>query len=175
MLQPYPVANKEKIDTAAIAETEWLQAVITGIRNIRGEMNIAPGKPLPILLQNYSDQDKAWLEENGNSLKTLARTESLTLLGDDEAPPDAATSLVGDMKVLVPFGAFIDKDAEINRLHKEIEKLEKDLARSTAKLSNSSFVDKAPAAVVEKERARMAEMEQARSSLGEQLKKIEAL
>jgi valyl-tRNA synthetase len=175
MLQPYPVANKEKIDTAAIAETEWLQAVITGIRNIRGEMNIAPGKPLPILLQNYSDQDKAWLEENGNSLKTLARTESLTLLGDDEAPPDAATSLVGDMKVLVPFGAFIDKDAEINRLHKEIEKLEKDLARSTAKLSNSSFVDKAPAVVVEKERARVAEMEQARSSLGEQLKKIEAL
>ena len=145
MLQPYPVANKEKIDTAAIAETEWLQAVITGIRNIRGEMNIAPGKPLPILLQNYSDQDKTWLEESGNSLKTLARTESITLLGDNETPPDAATSLVGDMKVLVPFGAFIDKDAEINRLHEEIEKLEKDLARSTAKLSNSSFVDKAPA------------------------------
>ena len=175
MLQPYPVANKEKIDTAAIAETEWLQAVITGIRNVRGEMNIAPGKPLPILLQNYSDQDKAWLEENGNSLKTLARTESITLLSDDETPPDAATSLVGDMKVLVPFGAFIDKDAEISRLHKEIEKLEKDLARSTGKLSNSSFVDKAPAAVVEKERTRVAEMEQARSSLGEQLKKIEAL
>ena len=175
MLQPYPVANKEKIDTAAIAETEWLQAVITGIRNIRGEMNIAPGKPLPILLQNYSDQDKTWLEESGNSLKTLARTESITLLGDNETPPDAATSLVGDMKVLVPFGAFIDKDAEINRLHKEIEKLEKDLARSTGKLSNASFVDKAPAAVVEKERTRVAEMEQARSALGEQLKKIEAL
>jgi valyl-tRNA synthetase len=175
MLQPYPVANKEKIDTAAIAETEWLQAVITGIRNIRGEMNIAPGKPLPILLQNYSDQDKTWLEESGNSLKTLARTESITLLGDNETPPDAATSLVGDMKVLVPFGAFIDKDTEINRLHKEIEKLEKDLARSTGKLSNASFVDKAPAAVVEKERTRVAEMEQARSALGEQLKKIEAL
>jgi valyl-tRNA synthetase len=175
MLQPYPVANKEKIDTAAIAETEWLQAVITGIRNIRGEMNIAPGKPLPILLQNYSRQDEAWLEENANSLKTLARTESITLLSNEETPPDAATSLVGDMKVLVPFGAFIDKAAEINRLHKEIEKLDKDLARSTGKLSNPSFVDKAPAAVVEKERARVADMEQARSSLGQQLKKIEAL
>ena len=90
-------------------------------------------------------------------------------------PPDAATSLVGDMKVLVPFGAFIDKDAEIKRLQKEMEKLDKDLARSTGKLSNASFVDKAPAAVVEKERLRVTEMEQALASLGDQLKKIEAL
>jgi valyl-tRNA synthetase len=56
-----------------------------------------------------------------------------------------------------------------------MEKLEKDLARSTGKLSNASFVDKAPAAVVEKERARVSEMEQALASLGEQLNKVEAL
>ena len=79
------------------------------------------------------------------------------------------------MKVLVPFGAFIDKDAEIKRLQKEMEKLNKDLARSTSKLSNASFVDKAPAAVVEKERLRVTEMEQALASLGDQLIKIEAL
>ena len=175
MLQPYPVADEKKIDTSAIAETEWLQQVITGIRNIRGEMNISPGKPLPILFQNYNAQNQAWLERNSKSLKTLARLESITCLGNDETPPDAATSLVGDMKVLVPFGAFIDKDAEIKRLQKEMEKLEKDLVRSTAKLSNPSFVDKAPAAVVDKERLRVTEMEQALASLGDQLKKIEAL
>jgi valyl-tRNA synthetase len=175
MLQPYPVADEKKIDTSAIAETEWLQQVITGIRNIRGEMNISPGKPLPILFQNYNAQNQAWLERNSKSLKTLARLESITCMGNDETPPDAATSLVGDMKVLVPFGAFIDKDAEIKRLQKEMEKLEKDLVRSTAKLSNPSFVDKAPAAVVDKERLRVTEMEQALASLGDQLKKIEAL
>ena len=149
MLQPYPVADEKNIDDSAIAETEWLQSVITGIRNIRGEMNISPGKPLPVLFQNCNAQDQSWLGDNAKSLKTLARIETITCLRNDETPPDAATSLVGDMKVLVPFGAFIDKDAEIKRLQKEIEKLEKDLARSTAKLSNPSFVDKAPDAVVE--------------------------
>ena len=175
MLQPYPVADEEKIDLSAIAETEWLQSVITGIRNIRGEMNISPGKPLPVLFQNLNQQDTTWLSANDSRLKTLARIETITYLGNDEDSPDAATALVGEMKVLVPFGAFIDKDEEIKRLHKEMEKIEKDLSRSTGKLSNVSFVDKAPAAVVEQERARVTEMEQALASLGEQLKKIEAL
>jgi valyl-tRNA synthetase len=175
MLQPYPVKDEEKIDESAIAETEWLQSVITGIRNIRGEMNIAPGKPLPVFFQDLNQQDSDWLAANESKLKTLARIEEITCLAKGENSPDAATALVGDMKVLVPFGAFIDKDEEIKRLHKEMEKIEKDLARSTGKLSNASFVDKAPAAVVEKERARVAEMEQALASLGEQLKKIEAL
>jgi valyl-tRNA synthetase len=175
MLQPYPVADEDKIDESAIAETEWLQAVITGIRNIRGEMNIAPGKPLPVFFQGLSQQDSDWLAANDSKLKTLARIEEITCLTNEDTSPDAATALVGDLKVLVPFGAFIDKDEEIKRLHKEMEKIEKDLARSTGKLSNSSFVDKAPAVVVEKERARVKEMEQAIASLGEQLKKIEAL
>jgi valyl-tRNA synthetase len=175
MLQPYPVADEEKIDLSAIAETEWLQSVITGIRNIRGEMNISPGKPLPVLFQNLNQQATAWLTANDSRLKTLARIETITCLGNDEDSPDAATALVAEMKVLVPFGAFIDKDEEIKRLHKEMEKIEKDLSRSTGKLSNASFVDKAPAAVVDKERARVTEMEQALASLGEQLKKIEAL
>ncbi|GMR06619.1 MAG: valine--tRNA ligase [Gammaproteobacteria bacterium] len=175
MLQPYPVADEKKIDESALAETEWLQAVITGIRNIRGEMNIAPGKPLPVFLQNLSQQDSVLLAANENKLKTLARIEEITCLANNETSPDAATALVGDLKVLVPFGAFVDKDEEIKRLHKEMGKIEKDRARSTGKLSNASFVDKAPAAVVEKERARVTEMEQALASLGEQLKKIEAL
>ncbi|NOY16329.1 MAG: valine--tRNA ligase [Gammaproteobacteria bacterium] len=175
MLQPYPVANEKKIDKSAIAETEWLQAVITGIRNIRGEMNIAPGKPLPVFFQNLNQQDTDILAANNNKLKTLARIEEITCLSNDETSPDAATALVGDLKVLVPFGAFIDQGEEIKRLHKEMEKIEKDLARSTGKLSNANFVDKAPAAVVEKERARVTEMEQALASLGEQLQKIEAL
>ncbi|MFW2440775.1 MAG: valine--tRNA ligase [Arenicellales bacterium] len=175
MLQPYPVTDEEKIDESAIAETEWLQSVITGIRNIRGEMNIPPGKPLPVFFQGLSKQDTDWLNANNGKLKTLARIEEITCLSNEDNSPDAATALVGDMKVLVPFGAFIDKDEEIKRLQKEMEKLEKDLASLTAKLSNTSFVDKAPAAVVEKVRVRVTEIEQALVSLREQLKKIKAL
>jgi valyl-tRNA synthetase len=175
MLQPYPVANEDKIDSVAIAETEWTQSVITGIRNIRGEMNIAPGKPLPVIIQDCSEQDQAWLDANTDNLKTLARVEEITVLGSGETPPDAATALVGEMKVLIPFGAFIDKEAEIARLHKEMDKLNKDLERARGKLSNPNFVDKAPEAVVDKERQRVTEMEQALASLGEQLEKIQAL
>ena len=119
--------------------------------------------------------DDRYLAKSCPALSQRARIESITCITNDETPPDAATSLVGDMKVLVPFGAFIDKDEEIKRLQREMVKLDKDLARSTGKLSNASFVDKAPVAVVEKERLRVTEMEQALASLGDQLKKIEAL
>jgi valyl-tRNA synthetase len=175
MLQPYPVADEDRIDEQAIAETEWMQAVITGIRNIRGEMNIAPGKPLPAMFQDCSNQDMQWLDDNADNLKTLARIESISCLETGKTPPDAATSLVGDMKVLVPFGAFIDKEAEIARLQKEMDKLDKDLAKATGKLANPNFVDKAPAAVVEKERQRVTEMEQALAALGDQLDKVASL
>ena len=175
MLQPYPVCDESKIDEVAIRDSQWVQAVVSGIRNIRGEMNIAPNKPLPILMQDGSEQDKALLEANQNTLRQLARIEEITWLTPGDTPPDAATALVGDMKVLVPLGAFIDKDAELQRLQREMEKLEKDLQRAQGKLSNPSFVDKAPAAVVDKERQRVSEMETALGSLKEQSAKIETM
>ena len=108
-------------------------------------------------------------------LLQLARIESISWLSDSDTPPDAATALVGDMKVLIPFGAFIDKEAEIKRLQREMEKLQKDLDRTNGKLANPNFVDKAPADVVDKERQRLVEMETAQASLQEQLGKIESL
>jgi valyl-tRNA synthetase len=175
MLQPYPVCDASRIDEAAIQDAQWVQAVVSGIRNIRGEMNIAPNKPLPILMQDGDERDKEMLEANTAMLKTLARIEDITWLNEGDTPPDSATALVGDMKVLVPLGAFIDKDAELQRLQREMDKLNKDLQRATGKLSNPSFVDKAPTAVVDKERQRVTEMEAALASLTEQAKKISAM
>ena len=105
----------------------------------------------------------------------LARLADITWLSVSESPPDSATALVGDLKILVPFGSFIDKDAELKRLQREMDKLDSDLAKARSKLSNSNFVDKAPAVVVDKERQRVADMEAALGSLKEQSNKISAL
>ncbi|MFI8397271.1 valine--tRNA ligase [Pseudomonas sp. NPDC079367] len=175
MLQPWPVANEERIDPAAENDIEWLKELMLGTRNIRGEMNIGPGKPLPIFLKNVSAEDQRRLTENEALLKKLARLESITVLAAGEEAPLSATALVGEMEVLVPMAGLIDKAAELARLDKEILRLQGEVQRVGGKLSNAGFVDKAPAEVIEKERAKLAEAEQALDKLAEQHARIASL
>jgi valyl-tRNA synthetase len=175
MLAPYPAANAALDDPAAVAEMDWVMQFILGVRRIKGEMNIPPSKPLPVLLANASEQDRAWLAASRPYLDFLARTESVTVLEPGQEPPESALALVGEMQVLIPMAGLIDKEAELKRLDKEIARLEGDVARTQAKLANPSFVDKAPATVVEKERERMAESRAAIEQLGGQRAKIHAL
>jgi valyl-tRNA synthetase len=175
MLQPYPVADESKIDEKAEREMKWVMDFIVGVRKIRSGMNIAPSKPLPVLLEGGSAQDIAWLDANETFIKSLARTESIAWLAPDEVAPESATSLVGEMRILVPMAGLIDKDAELARLGKEIERLEKEVQRTEVKLGNEKFVGKAPADVVQKERDKLAEAQRSLESLQEQKGKIERL
>jgi len=175
MLQAWPVANEERIDPAAEDDIEWLKGLMLGTRNIRGEMNIGPGKPLPIYLKNVTAEDQRRLTENEALLKKLARLESITVLAAGEEAPLSATALVGEMEVLVPMAGLIDKNAELARLDKEILRLQGEVQRVGGKLSNAGFVDKAPAEVIEKERAKLAEAEQALGKLAEQHARIASL
>ncbi|TDO95474.1 valine--tRNA ligase [Marinomonas balearica] len=175
MLASYPEADDSKLDHDAENDVEWLKGVIEGIRNIRGEMDIAPSKPLNILFRNGSEQDKARMLANTAFLQKLAKLETLTWLEKGDEAPMSATALVGDMEVLVPMAGLIDKDAELARLQKEIDKATKDLQRIEGKLSNESFVAKAPEAVVAKERAKSDDLKQAVAKLEEQKVSIESL
>ena len=175
MLQPYPVADESKIDSDAEAEIKWLQGVITGVRNIRGEMGISPAKELDVLFQNGGELDKARLEGNRNFLSKLASLSSITWLNAGDEAPMSATQLVGDMEVLVPMAGLIDKTAELARLQKELDKLHKETGRLKGKLTNEKFVSNAPADVVAKEQEKLAEAEKALVKLQEQYGKIEAL
>ncbi|MGE7993791.1 valine--tRNA ligase [Pseudomonas sp. NPDC089554] len=175
MLQPWPVANESRIDVGAEGDIEWLQQLMVGLRNIRAEMNIGPGKPLPLFLKNANADDQRRLLENEALLKKLAKVESFTVLGEQDEAPLSATALVGDLQVLVPMAGLIDKDAELARLNKEIQRLQGEVARVGGKLSNAAFVDKAPPAVIEKERAKLAESEQALANFTEQHARIAAL
>jgi len=175
MLQPYPICDTNAIDEQAVTEMEWVMQFILGIRRIRGEMNIKPSKPLPVLLQNGNEQDAANLESNRHYLDALARLESITWLSADQDAPESATALVGEMKVLIPMAGLIDKAAELTRLEKELGKRQKDLERIMGKLSNANFVDKAPAAVVEKEQKKADDLKMAITQLQSQLEKIQSL
>jgi len=175
MLQPYPEAETRRIDTQAEAEMEWLMACVLGVRQVRSGMDIPPGKPLPLLVQHAGEQDRARLEAHGPLLSALARLESLTLLGAEDTAPEAATSLVGDMRLLIPLAGLIDTDAELARLDKEMGRLEATVERGRAKLDNAQFISKAPEAVVAKEREKIAEAERALAQLTEQRARIAAL
>ncbi|MGQ3056397.1 MAG: valine--tRNA ligase, partial [Nevskia sp.] len=175
MLQPYPVADLAKIDEAAEADVEWLKGFMLGVRQIRGEMDIAPGKPVPVLIQNASADDAERIARFTDSVSFLARLESIRVLSASEEAPQSATALLGSMKILVPMAGLIDKAAELARLAKLKAKLQKDLETNEARLASDKFVNGAPAAVIEKERARVAQQKAELATLAEQEARISAL
>ena len=174
MVQPYPKSQPEKIDAAAEADIEWLKALILGVRQIRAQMDISPGKPLPLLIQNASDSDRARFERMADSVVFLARVEAPRLLVADEAAPESSTALLGEAKLLVPMAGLIDKNAELARLAKQIAKLEADLVLTNGRMANPNF-GKAPEAVQQKTRDLIAQQERDLAALKAQSARIEAL
>ncbi|MFO1351504.1 MAG: valine--tRNA ligase, partial [Gammaproteobacteria bacterium] len=170
--QPYPASDAAKIDAAAEADIGWLQQFLLGVRRIRAEMNIAPGKALPVLLANGNDQDRVRARENNDFLLTLGRLDSITWLKTGEAEPDSAIALVGDLRILIPMAGLIDKTAELARLAKEIDKFKNDLNRGEAKLVDPNFTGRAPLPVVVKERERIAGLRAALAQLEDQRERI---
>ncbi|XKH60679.1 valine--tRNA ligase [Halomonas sediminis] len=175
MVQPWPQAEQAKIDEQASRDIEWLKGVIIAVRNIRAEMNIAPGKPLDVMLTKGRPEDQSRLESNRMFLSKLAKLESVTWLANPDDAPLCATQLVGEMEVLVPMADLIDKDVELKRLVKEIDKQDKLIGGIEKKLGNEAFLAKAPEAVVEKERGKLKDFQAARKLLLEQHEKIQAL
>jgi len=175
MLQPWPTTDHDLIDPISTTEMEWVMQFILGIRSIKGEMNIPPGKPVPVLLADTMENDRRYAEQHRAYLDFLARVESIEILPEGDAGPESATALVGNMKILIPLAGLIDKGAELARLEKEIGKLEGDIKRTEGKLSNPNFVDKAPEAVVQKEKDKLAGAKAALENLSAQAEKIRAL
>ncbi len=175
MLQPYPEFDTNQVDNEAITAIEWTKSFILGVRRIRGEMNIPPSKPLPVLLENMSSNDKKQLPQAEIYLKKLGRIESITHLNTDDTAPESAIALVGELRILIPMAGLIDKEAELARLEKEITRLEKSLPRIEGKLNNPKFVDKAPEAVINKEKEKLTAIKNSLENFNEQLLKIRAL
>ncbi len=175
MLAAYPIADDNKIDEQAIKDIEWVKGVVEGVRTIRGEMQISPSKKVPVYFQHGDAEAERRLNENRQFLLTLASLENINWLAANDEAPLSATALVGNMEILLPMAGLIDKEAEIARLNKEVEKLKKEQGRLEGKLNNPKFVDKAPADVVQKEKDKLAECASAIHKLEDQKTKIAAL
>jgi len=173
--KPYPEIDETLISKKSESEISWLQEFILGIRKIRGEMNISPGKPLPCFIQNLNTSDESYIENNLSMISTLAKLENVQQLSENDSAPESATALVGQMKILIPLAGIVDKDQEILRLNKEIDKLIKHQQQLSGKLNNKKFISKAPKAVVEKEQSKISSVEKALDDLELQLKKISSL
>ncbi|AOR63618.1 valine--tRNA ligase [Pectobacterium wasabiae] len=155
MLQPFPEFDAAQEDTLALNDLEWIKQAIIAVRNIRAEMNIAPGKPLEVLLRDATTEALRRVEENRSFIQTLARLESITLLPAGDKGPVSVTKLIDGAELLIPMAGLIDKAAELDRLAKEVAKIEAEIERIASKLSNEGFVARAPEAVVAKEREKL--------------------
>lgn len=174
-LSAYPSHQDYESDTHAIAEIEWLKKAIVGIRTIRSEMNVSPSKEVPLYTQHGSAEDAQLLNRYEQDLIRMAKLSHIQRWESTQEPPPSATALVGELKLLIPLAGLIDKDAELARLRKELNKVDNELAKCHAKLSNESYLAKAPEAVVTLEKQRVAEFEKTRAQLQEQEAKMQAL
>ncbi|KHT65171.1 valyl-tRNA synthase [Photobacterium gaetbulicola] len=175
MLQALPQYDEANFNAEALADIEWVKSFITSIRNLRAEYDIAPSKPLDVMLKAADEKDAARLEANKQVLVSLAKLENIRVLAAGEETPACATALVAKSELMIPMAGLIDKDAELDRLAKEIKKTEGEIKRIEGKLGNEGFVAKAPEAVVAKEREKLDGYKETLVKLAEQQATIAAL
>ena len=175
MHRPFPEADDSCVDAEAEADIDWTRECILGVRRIRGEFDISPGKPVPLILENATDEDRARVAHAEALLRRVGRIESIDFLEDGQEAPASATALIGDLRLNVPMAGLIDVDAELERITRQRDKVREELAKASAKLANENFVNNAPEAVVTQERERVADFEQQIANLDEQLERLKSL
>lgn len=172
MVQPYPVADMSKIDEGDEAWMQQLKAAVDACRNLRGEMNLSPAQRVPLLVAG----DVEFLTSIAPYLQTLAKLSEVQVLADeaslDAQAAGAPLAVVGANKLALK--VEIDVAAERERLGKEVKRLEGEIAKCHGKLSNESFVARAPANVVELEKQRLVDFEAVLGKLQAQLARLPA-
>ncbi|MGP5176335.1 valine--tRNA ligase [Psychrobacter immobilis] len=171
----YPKTDEAQISEQVEADMAWLQELIASVRNIRGEMKLGNAVRLPVLLQNISLAEDERLSRIANQFKALAKVDSLTILKEGDEVPLSSSSMVGQLRVLVPMKGLIDPTAELARLGKSYDKLKGQSEGIARKLGNEGFVSKAPAEVVEAEKAKLAELEGQLTAMTAQMEQLKAL
>ncbi|MCK5554169.1 MAG: class I tRNA ligase family protein, partial [Deltaproteobacteria bacterium] len=174
MIADFPHYDEGLSDEEALRDMDLVMRTIGGIRNIRGEMDIAPNKRLDVLLLAEENDIRDGLEQHRAYITDLARVRNLSFITSGERPQDVATAIIGDVEIFVAMARDMDLQGEARRLEKEIRKVEKDMEIVVRKLSNDGFISKAPAEVVEKVKAKREALlireKKLRESLGEILK-----
>jgi len=175
MLAPYPEASEYARDESAVEQIAAVRAIVLGIRQIRGELDVPPSRTAPVYVRSDRPGDAGSVASLAGVIAKLANLESVTLIDTESDLPPCAIAIVDGRSVLAPFSRLVDDfSAEIARLEKRRARAEQERDKCAAKLANANFVANAPPEVVDKERARMNEFEAQVAQLGEQLKRLGA-
>jgi valyl-tRNA synthetase len=175
MLEAMPEDSDFAPDPQADREVAWIKQFVIGIRQIRGEANIAPSRPLPVLLADASELDLNRAHSHQRYLRKLANLSDIRVIADDSERQGTATALLGEMKILVPLAGLIDVDGECERLTRQLNRAEQDLEKLERKLGNAQFVANAPPEVVSRDKARAAELALKRDQLSAQIRQLRSL
>jgi valyl-tRNA synthetase len=153
MQQSFPTTPQIQDNQNVLNEMSWVKLFILGVRRIRSERDIAPGKALAVQVKGGSADEQTWLDLNTHYIKSLGKITTITSV--EESTDDAIITLAGDMTILVPLADLIDPKSESARLEKELNRLNNDKQRIESKLNNSNFIDRAPEDVVNKEKQKL--------------------
>ena len=160
MLADFPKAEQNLISSEVDGAMSYIQEVITSLRNIRAEAGVAPSKEVSALIKTASESELSILSDNKAFLMKLAKLSSLEFGKELQKPDLSGFRVVGQSEIIVPLLGLLDIEAESKKILDQIAKLEQGLANTNAKLSNETFVSKAPAAVIEREKANLADYQQ---------------
>jgi valyl-tRNA synthetase len=176
MLEPYPRAGEFPADAEAERQLATLKAVVLGVRQIRGELDVPPSRTTPVYVRTDRPGDAEALAALAATLARVANLESVTVVASEADLPPCAIAISDGRTVLAPFTRLVDDpSSEVARLAKRQAKAQQERDRAAAKLSNANFVANAPPEVVEQERGRIAEFERQLAQLAEQRRRLEAL
>jgi valyl-tRNA synthetase len=171
MVCPWPEPEPQDID--AEKKMKIVQEAITAVRSIRGELNIAPTKPLPAIVKPLDEETDRIARENGHYISRLAHLSELTIDPDATRPKGSSVAVESTLEVYVPLEGLIDIEAELRRLRKELEGINKTLDQIDRKLMNEDFITKAPKEVVEKEKKRYNELMEKQKRLQENIERLD--
>ncbi len=169
----WPVAGAT--DEQAEADATWLKVVISAIRSARTELNLAPGKPMPLIIEEGSALDRERMERFGDLIRRLARLDRIEADPGELDPASCATAIAGELRMLIPLKGLVDVAEELARLTKQLDRERKGLEIVSKKLSNERFVANAPSAVVEKERQRQTDHESTIKDLSARIQGLETV
>jgi len=174
MLAKFPEFDKKQVDEKAEKAFQWEKDITTAIRTIRSEMNVNPGKRIPVLLNKGNQDDKKYVDSLANFVKALARVDKIEWVTTSETLSETATAtaVIKELEVHIPLAGIIDKDAELKRLNREMEKLQKEIGKSESMLNNKNYIEKAPKPVVDKAKEKLAQAKLALEKLQAQCEKL---
>ena len=166
----FPSSNDWRADDEIVANTEWLKNIVSSVRQIRSEMNIPPNESIKIIINDASNTDSRRLESLGSFILNLASVESITQKDTSDDIPKSAFALLNQMKIYIPLEGLVDIEEEKARLEKKLVKLNQELKSVQDRLSNDTFIEKAPTEVVEELKGKLKSLMSDQTRIEEQIK-----